>query len=152
MATLGFLDTQAAQQKGFNAVRILRTIRIARIFRGVRITRLFRYFSVACLRDFSDEGTGPEKSKQKWATRGCFENNVDYAVLIWQRDILKLHCIIDVMGYDMLKALTLNQWDDTDLSHQNGHQKIGPSPLGILFLWFVARGAKLFAKKYAPWP
>ena len=52
----------------------------------------------------------------------------------------------------MLKALTLNQWDDTDLSHQNGHQKIGPSPLGILFLWFVARGAKLFAKKYAPWP
>lgn len=56
------------------------------------------------------------------------------------------------MGYDMLKALTLNQWDDTDLSHQNGHQKIGPSPLGILFLWFVARGAKLFAKKYAPWP
>lgn len=41
------MATQAAQQKGFNAVRILRTIRIARIFRGVRITRLFRYFSVA---------------------------------------------------------------------------------------------------------
>eukprot|EP00434_Breviolum_minutum_P037593 symbB.v1.2.033338.t1/scaffold4118.1/size44342/1 len=38
-------QTMAAQQKGFNAVRILRTIRIARIFRGVRITRLFRYFS-----------------------------------------------------------------------------------------------------------
>jgi len=38
-------QSMAAQQKGFNAVRILRTIRVARIFRGVRITRLFRYFS-----------------------------------------------------------------------------------------------------------
>lgn len=58
------MATQAAQQKGFNAVRILRTIRIARIFRGVRITRLFRYFSVACLRDFPTKESGLKKSNK----------------------------------------------------------------------------------------